>query len=301
MKKVARILGAILLALLFGLCVYIMIDEIDFWTNYFNGGDIYSPFMDDEELIKTSIKMDIVVILVGTLSAIGLKKLVLPKKTIELDEETAAEAKKRRTKRAKILALVMCAIVGIVVIAVLVRPCLIGKHNYDYDNVVVTKEATCSVRGEKIVTCTVCKKASVTLEIPIDWSAHDWSDYEVVQEASGCVPGEQVRTCKACGKQESEEIQPPLEHEYGEWEYQGRTDTEFRYVSICRNCGTKGYQFEDRHKVKCINCNGTGVAKFYYGSSDLEAILSGHDPYTYGDCPLCRGTGKTYADYPWDK
>lgn len=38
---------------------------------------------------------------------------------------------------------------------------------------------------------------------------------------------------------------------------------------------------------KCPVCGGTGTAKFYYGDSDLEAILSGHDPYTFGACPAC--------------
>ena len=37
----------------------------------------------------------------------------------------------------------------------------------------------------------------------------------------------------------------------------------------------------------CPSCNGTGYVKFYYGSSDLEAILDGYDPYTFGKCPLC--------------
>ncbi|MCI5934036.1 MAG: DUF6273 domain-containing protein [Lachnospiraceae bacterium] len=43
---------------------------------------------------------------------------------------------------------------------------------------------------------------------------------------------------------------------------------------------------------KCIVCNGTGYVKYYYGSSDLEAWLSGHDAYTVGTCPSCGGTGK---------
>lgn len=41
----------------------------------------------------------------------------------------------------------------------------------------------------------------------------------------------------------------------------------------------------------CPACNGTGTIRFYYGSSDLEAILSGHDPYTLGTCPMCNGRG----------
>lgn len=43
---------------------------------------------------------------------------------------------------------------------------------------------------------------------------------------------------------------------------------------------------------KCPNCNGTGYVKYYYGSSDLEAALSGHDSYTVGECSMCDGTGK---------
>lgn len=43
---------------------------------------------------------------------------------------------------------------------------------------------------------------------------------------------------------------------------------------------------------KCIVCNGTGYVKFYYGNSDLEAWLSGHDPYTFVVCSSCGGTGK---------
>lgn len=42
----------------------------------------------------------------------------------------------------------------------------------------------------------------------------------------------------------------------------------------------------------CYWCGGTGKVKYNYGSSDLEAILSGHDPYTYGTCGSCGGTGR---------
>lgn len=41
----------------------------------------------------------------------------------------------------------------------------------------------------------------------------------------------------------------------------------------------------------CPACGGTGVIRYNYGSSDLEAILSGHDPYTLGTCPMCNGRG----------
>lgn len=45
-------------------------------------------------------------------------------------------------------------------------------------------------------------------------------------------------------------------------------------------------------REKCAICNGTGYVRYYYGSSDLEAILSGYDPYTVGKCTSCDGKGK---------
>lgn len=44
-------------------------------------------------------------------------------------------------------------------------------------------------------------------------------------------------------------------------------------------------------REKCPNCNGSGYVKYYYGSSDLEAYLSGYDPYTVGKCTMCKGKG----------
>ena len=36
-------------------------------------------------------------------------------------------------------------------------------------------------------------------------------------------------------------------------------------------------------KVTCSMCNGTGLVKYYYGSSALEAAMDGHDDYEYGN------------------
>ena len=41
----------------------------------------------------------------------------------------------------------------------------------------------------------------------------------------------------------------------------------------------------------CPNCGGSGIVKFYYGASAIEAALNGKDDYELGDCPMCRGTG----------
>lgn len=42
---------------------------------------------------------------------------------------------------------------------------------------------------------------------------------------------------------------------------------------------------------KCPACNGSGTIRYNYGSSDLEAWLTGHDAYTLDTCPMCHGRG----------
>ncbi len=42
---------------------------------------------------------------------------------------------------------------------------------------------------------------------------------------------------------------------------------------------------------KCSLCNGTGMVKYYYGDSDLQAYLDGHEASWYGQCGSCGGSG----------
>ena len=48
---------------------------------------------------------------------------------------------------------------------------------------------------------------------------------------------------------------------------------------------------ENDSKEVCPVCGGSGLIKYNYGSSDLEAVLSGHDPYTFSQCYKCLGKG----------
>lgn len=43
---------------------------------------------------------------------------------------------------------------------------------------------------------------------------------------------------------------------------------------------------------KCPRCNGTGVMKYYYGGSALEAAMNGYADSWYGQCGSCQGTGR---------
>ena len=45
------------------------------------------------------------------------------------------------------------------------------------------------------------------------------------------------------------------------------------------------------NKKVCSVCNGTGTQRYYYGSSTIEAWLSGHEDSELGQCYHCHGTG----------
>lgn len=53
-----------------------------------------------------------------------------------------------------------------------------------------------------------------------------------------------------------------------------------------------GHKSSSGKSRTCPQCNGSGVIKYYYGASDLEAYLDGQEPYTMDTCPTCHGTGK---------
>ena len=45
----------------------------------------------------------------------------------------------------------------------------------------------------------------------------------------------------------------------------------------------------------CPFCNGSGSVRYNYGSSNLEAILSGNNTFIADTCTSCNGTGKYYT------
>ena len=54
------------------------------------------------------------------------------------------------------------------------------------------------------------------------------------------------------------------------------------------------YEATGKGKTKCSACNGTGLIRYYYGGSSLEALLDGQPDSTVKKCYKCGGTGYTY-------
>jgi len=83
----------------------------------------------------------------------------------------------------------------------------------------VTKEATCTEKGEKQQICDNCGAVVKTEEIAA--LGHDFGEWKVTKEATTAEEGEQERVCSRCGEVEKEAIPilvpPQHEHDAGEW------------------------------------------------------------------------------------
>lgn len=100
-----------------------------------------------------------------------------------------------------------------------------------YDKGTVTKKATCTEKGEKLYTCTVCqatktetvKKASHTYDNSCDTKCnvcdaereidHSWNKGKVTKEATCTEKGEKLYTCKVCGETKTETVKK-TKHSY---------------------------------------------------------------------------------------
>ena len=91
----------------------------------------------------------------------------------------------------------------ITVFAKATAPC---EHVWDEGK--VTKEPTCTEKGEKVVTCKLCG-ATKTVEIPA--KGHTWDEGKVTTEATCTEKGVKTFTCTVCGETRTEEI-PALGH-----------------------------------------------------------------------------------------
>lgn len=77
-----------------------------------------------------------------------------------------------------------------------------GKCDHEYDNGVITKEATCTEEGEKTFTCSLCEKTKIE-SVPVN--AHTYNE-EVTKESTFKEEGEKTFTCKVCGDSYTESI-----------------------------------------------------------------------------------------------
>lgn len=101
-----------------------------------------------------------------------------------------------------------------------------------WDHGVVTNAATCGAAGEKLFTCTLCSETK-TEEVSAT-ELHTWDDGVVTKNPTCTTLGETTYTCSACNGTKTEEIEM-LEHDY---ETTLSSDADKHWYQ-CKNCEAK--------------------------------------------------------------
>ena len=69
--------------------------------------------------------------------------------------------------------------------------------NHNWDGGMITKEPTCTERGEKTFTCTICGNTNTK---KVNATGHRYGAYKVVKEPTNKRKGLKAKTCSVCGK-----------------------------------------------------------------------------------------------------
>lgn len=105
---------------------------------------------------------------------------------------------------------------------------------HEYNEGIVTKEATCLETGEKIYTCNLCQKEKME-SIPL--ADHKYDNGTITKEATCTEKGIKTLTCTVCNATNEEPI-PTIAHEYTEDITKEATfEEEGIKTFTCKNCG----------------------------------------------------------------
>lgn len=142
---------------------------------------------------------------------------------------------------------------------------------------IVTKEATCTENGTKVFTCMYCDMVIRTEVIPA--TGHAWDDGKVTKEPDCTEAGEKTFTCKVCGETKTEPVDA-LGHDYVMTSGTA-TCTEPGWVTYtCSRCGDS-YTEQDSPAL--------GHAHELVDSKAPTCTEAGFETYK---CPRC---GDTYS------
>jgi len=152
----------------------------------------------------------------------------------------------------------------------------IAKTVHNWNAGVVTKEATCSETGQRVVTCTICGDQIIT-DIPKP--EHTWGG-EVVIKHPGCTEaGEKRYTCTVCQQTRSETIAP----EGHSWEVS--------YVEVPATCSAEGSSL-----IFCTRCGQQDhraipkIAHSWNNGVVTRAATCAKEGVRQYTCTVCGGT-----------
>ena len=181
-----------------------------------------------------------------------------------------------------------------------------STHTHDYKTETVTKEPTCTEKGEKKLTCSC--GASKTEEIPA--LGHDWDDGVITKEATCTETGEKTVTCKrtGCDASETQEI-PAAGHTEVIDAAAAATcaeagKTEGKHCSVCNEVlvaqttiPAKGHSFSDEwtsdetshwHAASCGHSVKQDVAEHEWGEWTVISATETEDGSKTRVCAVCE-------------
>ena len=112
---------------------------------------------------------------------------------------------------------------------------------HSYGDWTTVSAATCTAKGKRQRTCTVCNHVEEEEIAPLSASGeHQWGEWNVTKEADCGVTGSRNHTCSVCHITESEDI-PALTHQWG--------NETILQAATCTHAGTK--------QLTCSHCGAT--------------------------------------------
>lgn len=109
-----------------------------------------------------------------------------------------------------------------------------AKCEHEYDEGIITKEATCTEEGVKTFTCKLCGEDKAET---VPFAEHRYDSGKVTKEATCNEEGEKTLTCQICGNEKVETIKIK-DHDYEEEITKEATFTEEGEKTFtCKNCG----------------------------------------------------------------
>lgn len=128
----------------------------------------------------------------------------------------------------KLVRLMMCCVIA----GIILTGC--GKCEHEYNDGVITKEATCTEEGEKTFTCSLCGETAIE-SVPV--IEHEYLKEEITKQSTCAEEGEKTLTCENCGATKTESI-PKKTHSYKEEITKEPTvDEEGMKTFTCEWCG----------------------------------------------------------------
>ncbi len=155
---------------------------------------------------------------------------------------------------------------------------IVSSCSHTFDDGVITKEATCTEKGIRCYTCSVCN-ASYEKEIAL--KAHEYDEGIVTKEATCTEKGEMIYSCISCGKVRKKAL-TMIPHVY---------DEEVTEEATCERAG--------KRKYTCKNCNNSyerTIPMIEHEMGEVETLRAATCSVTGDGKVTCVMCGK-YSEY----